>query len=326
MASVGLGTASLIGGLASAGGSIFSGILGSNAAEQAAQEQAQTAQEGINLEQQEFTTQQANQAPYLQAGDQSLASLLQGLNSGQFGPASTGKAPAAPAPFTGTFQAPTAAQAAATPGEQFEQQQGNLGILEGSAAAGGAISGGTLKSLADYDTGLASSTYGNVFNQALQTYGAGVTGYQTNLQDYASQLAGYQTQLGAQQQGYNQLLAPASLGEQATSSANASGAQTTNSIAQLLASLGNSQAAGTIGSTNAITSGLSGGANSLSSTLLLSQLLGNQTNQAATPQVAPQAAPATVPTLPSGTIGTNSQSYSNLLNNSFVAALGGGPG
>lgn len=318
MASIGLGTASLIGGLASAGGSIFSGILGSNAAEQAAQEQAQTAQEGINLEQQEFTTQQANQAPYLQAGDQSLASLLQGLNTGQFGPAATGKAPAAPAPFTGTFQAPTAAQAAATPGEQFEQQQGNLGILEGSAAAGGAVSGGTLKSLANYDTGLASSTYGNVFNQALQTYGAGVTGYQTNLQDYASQLAGYQTQLGAQQQGYNQLLAPASLGEQATSSANASGAQTTNSIAQLLASLGNSQAAGTIGSTNALSQGIGGATNSLTSLLSVGQLLGSLGGGGAINPLTTPGSSGTTPIIGGGNLNSYNQNLTN--------QMGVGPG
>lgn len=232
-----------------------------------------------------FAQQQANQQPYLNAGSSSLSSLMQNLQNGTFGAGSTGQAPQAPGAFTGTFQAPTLAQAQKTPGYQFEQQQGDQGILAGASAAGGNISGNTFQSLDKYNSNLADTSYNNIFNQALQTYGAGVTGYQANLSDYAAQLGQYQSNLGAQSQAFGQAYAPVALGENATQNINSTGSQSANNISSLLASLGQSQAAGTIGSANAIQSGLGATTNSLNSTLLLGQLTGQGSaiNPATTP-------------------------------------------
>ena len=197
----GLLTAGIIG----AGASIFSGIEGSNAAKTASSQEVNQQQQALDFQKQMFATQQANQAPYLAAGNTSLGKLMGDLQSGQLGPGSLGAVPQ----FTGSFSAPTLAEAQQTPGYQFTAQQGSKGILQGAGAAGGAISGGTLKALDSFNTGLADSTYNDVFNRALQTYNTGLQGYQAQLQ-------GYQTGANAQQQGFNQLLAPAQLGENAT--------------------------------------------------------------------------------------------------------------
>lgn len=254
----GLLTAGIIG----AGASIFSGIEGSNAAKTASSQEVNQQQQALDFQKQMFATQQANQAPYLAAGNTSLGKLMGDLQSGQLGPGSLGAVPQ----FTGSFSAPTLAEAQQTPGYQFTAQQGSKGILQGAGAAGGAISGGTLKALDSFNTGLADSTYNDVFNRALQTYNTGLQGYQAQLQ-------GYQTGANAQQQGFNQLLAPAQLGENATANINQTGTQVSQNVGNLMSQIGQSEAAGTVGSANAITSGVSGAAGSASQTLLLSQLL-----------------------------------------------------
>ena len=242
MASISLGTALLVGGLASAGGSVASGLLGSNAATTAAGQEVNQENQALDFQKQMFATQQANQAPYLAAGTTSLGQLMTALGNGTFGSGSLGAAPQ----FTGTFTAPTLAQAQQTPGYQFTAQQGSKGILEGSGAAGGAISGGTLKALDSYNTGLADSTYNDVFNRALQTYNTGLQGYQAQLQ-------GYQTAANAQQQEFSQMFAPAQLGENATANINQTGTQASTNVGNLMSSIGQSQAAGTVGSSNALT-------------------------------------------------------------------------
>lgn len=223
------GTALLAGGLIGGATSLVSGVLGANAATTAANEEVSAEQSALNQI-------QANQAPFLQAGTSSISQVMQGLQSGKFGP---GSIPA--------FQAPTLAQVQQYPGYQFEEQAGDQGILAGAAATGGNINGGTLKSLAGYNTNLANTTYGNLFNQYLQTYSANLQG---------------------QQQGFLQLLAPAQIGEGATANTNAS-------ISQLMSQIGGAQAAGTVGSANALTSGITGASNSLTQSLLLSNILGS---------------------------------------------------
>ena len=257
------GLASLIGGGLSAAGSVTSGILGSNAANNAAQLQAQAAQKGIDLQSQIFGTQQQNQAPYIAAGANSLGQLLSGFQNGTFGP---GSIPNAPQFGGGTFAAPTAEQARATPGYQFTADQGTAGVLRGAAAAGGAISGGTLRALDQYNPGLADSTYNDVFNRSLSTYNAGLSQYQAQLQGYGAQLQG-------QQQGFNQLFAPAQLGENAVASINNTGSVQGANIANLIGQQGNALASGVVGSANQLNGAISNGANSIGQALTLSQLI-----------------------------------------------------
>lgn len=227
--SVGIGTAIAIGAGVTAAGGIASSAIGANAASNASNQQ-------ISAEKSAEQQTQANQAPYLAAGQQSLSTLMGDLNNGTFGP---GSIP--------SFTAPTLAAAEATPGYQFSQQQGDKGILEAQAASGGAITGGTAKSLSGFNQNLAQTDYSNVFDQALSTYQAALSG---------------------QNQAFNQLYAPVALGEAATQNQNAS-------LSQLLQAQGNSAAAGTIGASNAITSGIGNTTNSISSSLSLGTLLKN---------------------------------------------------
>lgn len=262
-------TLALLGGL-SAIGSLGGAAIGASAAKTAASEQEQAANNALGFQESTFNTEQQNQAPYLAAGQTSLSQLMAGLSSGKFG---AGSVP--------SFTAPTLAQAEQMPGYQFTAQQGSKGILEGSAAAGGAISGGTLKALDQYNSNLASTSYNTLFGQALN---------------------GYQANLGAQQQEYNQLLAPAQLGEGATQNINSSGQSAALNVGNLMTQQGNAAAAGTVGAANAITSGLTGATNSLTQTQLLSQLLNPSSASTAPGTGAALLLPAAgVPNIPSQT-------------------------
>ena len=252
------GMGALFSGLAGGVSSIFAGNAKSQAAQAAGQTQANFANAGGQYISGVMNTQSQQQAPFMLAGQTSLGTLMNGIQNGTFG-----SPMAAPQYQGGAFTAPTAAQAAATPGYQFTAAQGSKGILEGAAAAGGAISGGTLKALDTYNQGLASTTYGNTFNQSLASYNAGLAQYQAQLQGYGANLQG-------NQQAFSQLFAPSQLGEQATNALNNNLMTGAEGVASEYNNQGNALAAGMIGSTNqqwnGIQSGLGqimGGMNSL---------------------------------------------------------------
>lgn len=276
-------TALAIAGIASAVGGIASAGIGANAAQNASSQQVAQEQQALQFQKQIFAQQQQNQAPFLAGGQQSLSDLLSGLKNGTFGPGSTPSVPQFTGQLPQPFQAPTLQQAENYPGYQFTQEQGSKGILEGAAAAGGAVSGGTLKSLDAFNQNLATTNYGNVFSQELQGYGAGLQGYQAGVQGYGAQLQGYETQLQQQQQAFGQLYAPTALGENAATNVNATGTQAAQNVSQLLASIGASQSAGTIGTANAIQGGIGSSVNSLQQALLLSGLGGSVTPQGQQP-------------------------------------------
>jgi hypothetical protein len=246
-------TAALIGaGIAAAAGGVASAAIGSNAATSAANTQSQSAQEALDFQKQMWAQQQANMGPYVSAGQTSIGNLMNSINGGTFGP---GSLPSPP-----TFTAPTLEDARNSPGYQFTAQQGSKGILQGSAAAGGAISGGTLKALDTFNTGLADTTYNDVFSRAMQTYNAGLQGYQTNLQK--------------QQQEFNQMYMPAQLGENAIAGLNTTGSGVANSVGNLMTQQGNAQASGIVGSANAVNSGIGTAANNLSQLMLYGSMTG----------------------------------------------------
>lgn len=111
------------------------------------------------------------QQPAINARDQSLASLLSLLGVSQGTPGATttvnGNIVGSQTPID---------QLRNTPGYQFARNQG-LGAVEGSAAArGGLFSGGTLKDLQQFGTGLADQTYNTRIAQLLQSSGLGQGG------------------------------------------------------------------------------------------------------------------------------------------------------
>lgn len=127
----------------------------------------------------------------------------------------------APAPF----HAPTAEEAAATPGFQFALGQG-LGAINNSEAARGLwASGATGKALQDYAQNYAGQFYGDIYNRDLNTYnenfqnalqsyltnaGQAMNQYATNaqtqyLQPYNIAFQNAQASFAPQMQGYQNL-------------------------------------------------------------------------------------------------------------------------
>jgi hypothetical protein len=260
----------LIGGAISGGASLLSGLLGSSAAQQAAQQQAaagakaaglasQATNQATNYQTGQLSNENTNATPFVSAG-QNATTTLAGL-LGPNGQLSQGY---------GSFSAPTAAQAEATPGYQFQLQQGEQALQNSAAASGGLLSTGTAKALDQYSQGLASSNYQNTYNNALNAYNTNFNTWNTSNNNLYNRL------FGLSQQGAN-----------ATANLNAVQAGTTNNLtsnllggAQLqgndIMGIGNAQAAGTVGSANALNSGITGGANSLGQGITLAQLLGAQ--------------------------------------------------
>lgn len=127
---------------AALGGGIFGGISSQNAANT----EANAANNATGLQYQEYQTALANEAPYLQAGNQALGTLQSQL-------------PSLEAPFTlSDFQA--------SPGYQFQLGQGEQAIQRSAAASGLLNSTGTEQNLNNYAQGTANTEY----QQALSNY------------------------------------------------------------------------------------------------------------------------------------------------------------
>ncbi len=146
------------------GGGLISGLFGmkggkaqASAEKYAAQLQAQQAQNSLDFQKQEWGTQQANQAPWLNAGKSALTNLQAIL-------AQPGQG------WNEAFKPPTAAEAAQYPGYQFQEKQGEEALQNSAAAKGALYSGNTEEALARYSAQSAQSDYTNVYNQAFQQY------------------------------------------------------------------------------------------------------------------------------------------------------------
>ena len=271
VAGISAGTGALIGGGLSAAGGLASSLIGSNAAQSAAQTQEQALQNAIAEQQREFNTTQTNEAPWLAAGGGALSQLTSGTAPGGALVAPYGATYQTPAPFA----APTGVDESNDPGYAFRLAQGNEAIQRAAAASGGAFSGGTLKALSRYGQDYASNEYQNVYNRALQGYNTNVN---TGLNAFNTQFNAYNTSQG---NTYNRLASLAGMGQTATGQLGQLGQTNASNIGNLLTGQGNAAAAGTLGSASAINSGLNsivgGGNNALNyyqNGLLLNALTG----------------------------------------------------
>lgn len=251
------------GGLASAGigaaASTSAANTQANAATTAAQLQYQAQQNALNQQMQMFGVQQANQAPFLQAGQAAVGTLAKDVMQ-----------PGGPfQPWTGQFTAPTAAQAAQTPGYQFALQQG-LGALQANAAARGTLlTGGTGQALEQYAQGLASNTYQQTYNNALTQYQTAYNQFQQNQANLYNRLAGLS--------GTGQVAAN-TLGQQAGQMAGLGTQTYLQGAAQQGQSLQNAAAATASGYVGAANAG-AGAFSNLGNYLTLYGLMNSQANQ-----------------------------------------------
>lgn len=245
-AAIGVGTA-----VAGVAGSAIS----SSAASDAADTQASAANNAAALQEQQYQQTRGDLAPYRDLGTQYIPQLQTALAN-----------PLLSSTFSyGSFTAPTAAEAQATPGYQFTLDQGLKAAQNSASARGLGSSGAALKGAESYATGLADSTYNDVFNRDLSAY--------TTNRNNA--LGNFTTNYGVASDNVNRLLGVVGNGQNAAAQTGALGTQSTNSIANSLTSSAAAQAAGTVGSANAISGGLSSAANGLTNSLLLNRLLGS---------------------------------------------------
>ena len=165
-------------------GSILGGVIGSNAAGDASAKLAgtlgQNSNQLINVGRQQLGYENANLNPYIQGGQRAfntLGGLLstpgQGLLQGY-----------------GSFQAPTGVNYQNDPGFQFRLSQGVQALQNSAAARGDLMSGNTLQALTQLGQDMGSQEYGNVFQRALQSYGANANTFFQNQNNQFSRLMG----------------------------------------------------------------------------------------------------------------------------------------
>lgn len=133
-------------------------------------------------------------------------------------------------PYLTSSFAPTQEWLESTPGYQFNKAQGLKAVQNTASARGLGISGAAQKGAANFATALADSTWQNQFN-ADQTQ-------KTNI--------------------YNKLMGVVQSGQNAAAQTGNYGTQTAQSVGQTYQGIGNAQAGGAVGSSNALAGGISG--------------------------------------------------------------------
>lgn len=246
-------------------GSIATGAMGAHAAGSAADAQVaaanhaadlqhQDAQAALAFQNKQYNTSQKNAAPWLTAGTGAINTLYSNLKDGKYGP------------WTGSFSAPTAAEAAQDPGYAFRVSEGLKGIDRGAASRGGILTGGTLKAEQQFGQDMASQEYGNVYNRRFQEY----------LQKYG-EFNNNQTN------DFNRYASIAGVGQQAANSTAQIGQQAANNVSNIYANegaqvgqsynnAGAARASGYIGGANSWTGAVGGVNSALSQYMLYSQL------------------------------------------------------
>jgi hypothetical protein len=255
-------SAAAIGGIAAGVGAVGGAYISSQGAKSAANTQAAAANNATQLQQQQWQQTQQNLQPYMQLGTSAINPLLvaMGYNISQNPDGSVSLDSINDNNILHqSFTAPTEAQAQATPGYQFTLNQGLKAAQNSAAARGLGTSGAALKGASTYATGLADSTYNDVYNRALSTFN-------TNYSSAAN--------------AANRLQGLVSNGQNAAATNGSLGAATANNIGNTLMSGANASASGTVGSSNALSSALGNIGNSAMTYGLLQNNAGGGSNAA----------------------------------------------
>ena len=176
------------------GASLVSGAIGASASKSAGNAQAASADRAAAESGRQYDQTRQDQMPWMDAGKGALNRLQ---NPGEN--------------FT------------ASPGYQFRLSEGQRGVQQSAAARGGAYSGNAMKALNDYNQGMASSEYGNWWNQQ-----AGLAG----------------------------------VGQSSANAVGQFGANASSNIGNALMAGGDARASGIMGSANSLTGALNSGLNS----------------------------------------------------------------
>ena len=229
---------------ASAAGSVVSGLIGANAAKSAANTQAAATREAIAQQKAMFDIQNAQQAPYRQAGYNALNQIGQ-LGSGAYGIVDSSGNVTGAGTGTGYLTkqfTPEDFTAGIDPGYAFRLAQGQRALQGQQNVAGGLIGGNALTGMQDYTQGQASQEFGNAFNR-------------------------FQTQ---RSNIYNTLAGIAGIGQTAQGQVSNLAQNTAGNIGQATIGAGNAIAGGQVGVANALSGGIQGATNAFMLPSLLS--------------------------------------------------------
>lgn len=268
--SIGTTAAVLVAGGLGAAGAIGGSLIQSNSASNAADKVSQSEANSLAFQEQEFNTEQANEAPWLAAGKTALGQLSAGTAPG-------GQFESTYSPFT----APTGVDESNDPGYAFRLQQGQQALERSAAARGTGTGGAALKAAEQYGQDYSSNEYSNVYNRAIQSYDTNFGVYNTDQTNNYNRLAN----IAGLGQTANSTLASA--GQSAANNISNTNTTNANTLAGLTTGAGNSLSAGLAGATNS----LSGGVNNYQNYQLLQSLL-NQNNSG---YVSPPAGTGVVP-------------------------------
>jgi hypothetical protein len=225
-----------------------SALIGSSAAQKAADIQSAAAQSGQALQGQMFNTINQQQAPYRTAGYNAL-NQLGGLGSGQYQQYDAAGNPTTMGTGSGylTHQFNAAdLQAGLAPNYDFMLQQGQMANQRAANAAGGGFGGNALQGLNKYTQDYAGNAYQNAFN------------------NYQTQRTGI----------YNTLAGIAGIGQTGQSATNQAAQNATTAQTQLGVGSAAAQAAGQVGTAGAYGNALG----QLGSGLTLASLLNQRGN------------------------------------------------
>lgn len=244
-------------------------VIGGVASNVAANKQASAARHSADLQTQQWQTTQDNLAPYMNLGSATINPLMSAMgynvtnnDDGTYSIGGTDPNNPLQQKFSyGNFTAPTEQQAQQTPGYQFTLNQGLKATQNSAAARGLGTSGAALKGASTFATGLADSTYNDVYNRALQTYNS----------NYSTAKDVYSTNYNSAANNVNRLQGIVSNGQNAAATTGSLGAATSANIANTQLSGANAQASGVVGTSNA----LSGALNSYAGMQYTSGLLNN---------------------------------------------------
>jgi len=225
-----------------------SALIGSSAAQKAADIQSAAAQGASQLQGQMFNTINQQQAPYRTAGYNAL-NQLGGMGAGQYQQYDAAGNPTTMGTGSGYLTkqfGPADLAAGLAPNYDFMLQQGQMANQRAANVGGGAIGGNALQGLNKFTQDYAGNAYQNAFN------------------NFQSQRTGI----------YNTLAGIAGIGQTGQTATNTAGSNLANAQSQLGVGSAAAQAAGNIGTASAYGNALSG----LGSGLTLASLLNQRGN------------------------------------------------
>jgi hypothetical protein len=260
-------------------GSIGGAIIGSNAAGNAADAQtaaanhaadlqSQASTQSLDFQKQQYNTSQAQQAPWLQAGQNGLNDLQYGMGTGGTANGSGVAQGSLTTPYGQSFTAPTGLTEQNDPGYQARLQLGQDAIQRSAAARGGVVTGGTAQALNNNAQDYASNEYGNVYNRALNSFDTNFNAYNTNQTNQYNKLAALS---GTGQQTATQL---ANQGQNASNNVTSNLLNTAQGVGQQGNNAAAATASGYVGSANAWNQGLSGIGNNMTNFALMNSMSG----------------------------------------------------